>query len=111
MRPSSIDSGSPPTASAALGVRYIAASITVRHQPSAEEAVRLTQARESSAAFSSSLTCPCSTTRSPSPRAAISASSAARWSPSPAMSSTASGIASSTSSSSSTRLYCFRRPR
>ena len=43
--PSTIDSGSPPTRSAALGVPRSAASMTVRHQPSAEEAVSETQAR------------------------------------------------------------------
>ena len=76
--PSTIDSGSPPTRSAALGVPQVAASITVRHQPSAEDAVRFTHARAYSAAFSASDTCPCRTTRSPSPRSAIAASSAGR---------------------------------
>jgi hypothetical protein len=37
--PSTIDSRSPPTARAALGVAQAAASITVRHHPSADEAV------------------------------------------------------------------------
>ncbi len=42
---STIDSPSPPTRRAALGVPQAAASITVRHQPSADEAVSETQAR------------------------------------------------------------------
>ena len=42
--PSTIDSASPPTRSATLGVPHVAASITVRHQPSAELAVRFTHA-------------------------------------------------------------------
>ncbi len=102
--PSTIDSGSPPTAMATLGVPHAAASITVRHQPSAEEAVMFTHARWNSSSFFSSLTWPCMSTREPSPRSAISCSSASRWSPSPAISSVASGICSSTSSSSSIRL-------
>ena len=54
--PSAIDSGSPPTRSAALGVPHVAASITVRHQPSAEDAVTLTQAEAYSDAFVASST-------------------------------------------------------
>ena len=42
--PSSIDSGSPPTRSATLGVATVAASMTVRHQPSAEDAVTFSHA-------------------------------------------------------------------
>ena len=45
VRPWSIASGRPPTASAALGVRHAPASITVRPQPSAEDAVTFTHAR------------------------------------------------------------------
>ena len=54
--PSTIDSARPPTASAALGVRHSAASITVSDQPSDCEAVRLTQARPYSSALRSSST-------------------------------------------------------
>ena len=43
--PFTIDSGNPPTRSAALGVPQAAASVTVRHQPSALDAVSVTQAR------------------------------------------------------------------
>ncbi len=75
-RSSSIDSGRPPTRSATLGVSHAAASITVRHQPSADEAVRLHPRRAGAARpCVSSLTWPCIRTRSASPRAAISASS------------------------------------
>ena len=108
---STIASPSPPTRIAAVGVAHAPASSTVRHQPSADEAVSATQARASSRAFSSSSTWPWKVTRSRSPRSSTAASSARRWSPSPAMSRCASGIASSTSNRSSMRLYCFRRPR
>ena len=62
--PSTIASPRPPTRIAAVGVPQAAASNTVRHQPSADEAVSATHARASSRAFSSSSTWPWKVTRS-----------------------------------------------
>ena len=56
--PSTIDSGSPPTRSAALGVAHAAASMTVRHQPSADDAVSDTHADAYSSRLRSSDTNP-----------------------------------------------------